>query len=101
MFLLIAQGRKAMQLLSTERVPVHGQQGLFYDAALIDPMPDATPADFARQLGACAALTGTLVSVQIFDWRVKVVFRSLYIARELLRQANIQPRLVYILRNEN
>ena len=90
-----------MQLLSTERLPVRGQQGVFYSAALINPLPDATPADFVRQIRACMALNDILVSVQIFDWRVEVVLQSFEQARRALRQANALPRLAYILRNES
>lgn len=90
-----------MQLLSTEKLPVLVPRGDFHDAALIDPMPDATPADFARQLRDCAALDGILVNVEIFGGRVKVVFLNFERARRALSGANVQPRLVYILRNKN
>ena len=72
------------------------QQG--YPTITLNPMPDATPADFERQLRGSGVLASLLVGVEHHEsGTVTVTLTDMGRAKSALRAVSHLPRFMYLL----
>lgn len=86
-----------MQRIATGKRPVPGENAV-YMTITVNPLPDATPADFIRQLRGCADIQPLIVDIEDSGGgQVTVVLQSFELAKWTLQQAGQLPRFTHIL----
>jgi len=88
-----------MQRISTGTHAVPGIPGMCVTITF-DPMADATPADFVRQLNGASALRGFLIGTEIKGAHVIVTLTDFKVTKEALQRSRQLPRFTYLLPNE-
>lgn len=91
-----------MQLLSTDRRSASDGSGRSYRAITINPMCDATPEQFVRQLRGSTVLgSGYLVDIERDGHDVTVVLTDFATTKQALLRGGQLPRFCFLLPDEN
>ena len=89
-----------MQRIATGTATVPGRTDVIYTTITVNPMPDATPADFVRQLNGATALKGLLISTAVQGPNVVVTLVDFEITKWTLQQMGQLPRFAHMLPDE-
>jgi hypothetical protein len=90
-----------MQRIATGTAPVPGRADVIYKTITVNPMPDANPTDFVRQLRGATALNDLLIDAVIQGANVVVTLVDFELTKWTLQQMNQLPRFRHLLPDED